>query len=110
MPTYYLRTDLFNRPPVSPEQAARNRQAKQLAIAAGGGRNFSLPVKPREGRRGIFPLSRSAFHEWLLAGKIPPPDTVLGRRPVWKAETVHRALRDLGLPLPSDSQDHAISH
>lgn len=103
--TYYLRTELFSRPAVTEAQAATNRELARRAAAAGRRREFNRPLKPRPAQRGIFPLNQSAFHEWLKAGKIPPPDTVLGRRPVWRAETIHKALREMGLPVPGERQE-----
>ncbi len=110
MPNYYLATDLFNRPAVTPEEAARNKHLAKLALAAGRKPDPNKPTRPRAAQRGLFPVGQSAFYELRKSKRVPEPDAMFGRRPVWRAETIHRTLRELGLPVPEEETTPEIAH
>jgi hypothetical protein len=59
-PKFARVADLVGTKPVSPQQAAANRRA---------GRR---PVRPREGRAGLIPISAPTFWRWVQNGLVKP--------------------------------------
>ena len=103
MKSAYRKTELFNRPAVSEEDAARNKAAAQVWAKEGRRGNFAKPVRARPAQQGVFPVGKSTIEEWISAGILPPPKKV-GRVVYWPAEAIHDALKKLGLQAPGEPQ------
>lgn len=83
---------VIGRPPVTEEEAERNRA---LALeAAHAGRQFTRPRRARDGVQGVLPWGRTFLYDQISAGRFPSPLKV-GRRAMWHVDDVRRALAEL---------------
>jgi len=67
---------------ITPEQASINRTKK------------GMPVRPREEKCGVFPISRTSWYEGIKKGIYPAP-VKYGSRSLWRCKDI-RALLEGG--------------
>ena len=75
---------IVGQPPVTEEQAARNRKAGKR------------PVQPRPGITPIVPVSRTTWWRGVKEGRFPAGVKLSGGITVWKVEDIREYLEKVG--------------